>query len=170
MKRLALVAIVAVVACHSAAKPDGDGAGSASRGSAVSPPAVAAEGSAPPATPTAPSGSQPQRSAADAARFNDVERVLGQVITSAKQAKTLKEACSGVPALDEKIGELQHVTPPPGTEQAFSTQRNAIAMEIDVMGDQRCSDSSGADADTIRGELESLRKDFMKLQQIGAKP
>jgi hypothetical protein len=106
----------------------------------------------------------------DAARLNDVERVLGQVITSAKQAKTLKEACSGVPALDEKIGALQQVTPPPGMEQAFSTQRNAIAMEIDMVGDQRCTESSGADADTIRDELESLRRDFARLQQIGAKP
>jgi hypothetical protein len=170
MRRLALVALVALTACHTSRKSDGDGTGSTSSGSAAAPSAAAAGGSGSSTTTTAPSGAQPQRSAADAARFNDVERVLAEAMASAKQAKTLKEACSGVPALDEKIGALQQVTPPPGTEQAFSTLRNALAMEIDVMGDQRCSDSSGADADTIRDELESLRRDFTKLQQIGAKP
>jgi len=98
------------------------------------------------------------------------ERALVDAITSAKQASSLKDACSSLDALSRKVDGLQQVTPPAGFERAFSEARNGISMVLDVMQDQRCSDSSGADADTIRSGLESLRKEFVTLQQIGTKP
>jgi hypothetical protein len=101
--------------------------------------------------------------------MGDAARALADAITSAKKASSLKEACSSLDALSPKVDGLQHVTPPSGFERAFSETRNGISMVLDVMQDQRCSDKSGADADTIRAGLESLRKEFVKLQEIGVK-
>lgn len=96
VRHLVIVAVIALAACRSAAKPDGSGRRSASRASAATLPAVAAPDSATPpgGATTAPVGTQPQRSAADAARVSEVEHAIEQAITSAKQAKTLKEACN----------------------------------------------------------------------------
>jgi len=88
----------------------------------------------------------------------------------AKQAKTLKEACSGLPALEQGLVDLNHVTPPTGLAQAFAEEREGIFMLLGVMQDQRCSEDSGADADTIRRELGMLRGDFTRLQGVGVKP
>jgi hypothetical protein len=99
----------------------------------------------------------------------EAEQALAATITAAKQAKTLKEACSGLAALEKKIDVLQHVMPPAGFERPFSESRNGISMVLDVMRDQRCSDGSGADADIIRDGLDDLRREFGKLQQIGSK-
>jgi hypothetical protein len=100
---------------------------------------------------------------------NEAERALTGAIATAKQAKTAKDACSGLDVLAKKLGELHFVTPPAGFEQAFSTERNALSMKLDVVQEQICPDS-GADANEIIRELDSLLTTFSRLQQIGAKP
>jgi len=96
------------------------------------------------------------------------DAALSRAIAGAKQAKTLAEACGGLGALWDQLTTLNQVMPPAGSEQAFSEERNGIFMLLDVMRDQRCDESSGADADMIRDELGQLRKEFVALQQEGA--
>jgi UDP-N-acetylmuramyl tripeptide synthase len=111
---------------------------------------------------------QPNRSATDARRMTEAEQALSDTIEHAKNATTLKAACSGLEPLAKKLNALEHVTPPVGFEQAFSTERNALGMTLGAMMDQDCADGSGMDADTIRDGLENLHKTFARLQRIGA--
>jgi hypothetical protein len=99
-----------------------------------------------------------------------VERALTAAIAHAKEAKTLKDACTGLNELAEKISAFHAVVPPAGFEQAFNGARNGIDMKIDVIQEQRCSEDSGLDADTIHSELDGLHERFVELQGIGAKP
>lgn len=103
--------------------------------------------------------------------MSDAERVLGMSIAGAKTARNLKEACNGLSLLAERISGLSAVKPPAGSEKVFSKQRDSLNADLKVMEkDCAATSSADADADAIRDELESLRKDFVKLQQIGAKP
>jgi len=91
-------------------------------------------------------------------------------IANATDAKTLAEACGGIDALAKEMDALDHVTPPAGFERPFSEGRNGMGMTLGMMRDQDCAADSGMDADTIRMGLETLRKRFVELQQIGMKP
>jgi hypothetical protein len=146
MKRLAIIVLLATLACRS----------SPSAGSRT--PA--------PSEPVA----QPKRSPADAERMRDADRALTAAIGNAKDAKTLVEACSGLDGLAKQLDALEHVTPPVGFERPFSEGRNGMGMTLGMMRDQDCAADSGMDADTIRMGLETLRKRFAELQQIGATP
>jgi hypothetical protein len=124
-----------------------------------------------PATaPASPPIAQPKRSPEDAARFANAERAINEALAAAEQAKTLKEACSGLDALMKTLQQLQLGDPPAGFERAYNEQRGGLVMLLDVIQSQDCADGSGADADLIRDELENLRKRFVELQGIGAKP
>jgi len=101
--------------------------------------------------------------------MNAAKIALATAIEKAKSAKTLKDACGVLGSLTTPIQELQLVTPPKGFERPFSEERNGLATLLDVMQDQRCADDSEISANTIRAELEDLRKGFVRLQQIGAK-
>lgn len=123
------------------------------------------------ATAAGPQPSGPtKRSKADAARMVAADRALLAAAERAKWAKTLSEACSGLGGLGDALGSLNFVTPPPGSERAFSESRDGLGMLLGVMVGQRCDASSGADADLIRDNLGELRKRFGELQGIGAKP
>jgi len=112
--------------------------------------------------------SQPKRSAEDVARVAEADKTVAGAIAKAKAAKTLKEACSGLGELEKGLLATNHVVPPKGFERQFAEARNGLFMKLGVMQEQDCVDGSGLDADTIRGELDSLHKEFVKLQQIGA--
>jgi hypothetical protein len=73
-------------------------------------------------------------------------------------------------ALTPKISALQLMRPPAGFERAFSEHRNGLAMQLDVMVDQNCAAGSDMTENIIRSGLESLAREFVKFQEIGAKP
>jgi len=102
--------------------------------------------------------------------MRDAEAALAAALASAKDAKTLKEACGVFLALSPKIDDLQLVIPPAGFGRSFSEHRNGLSMELGVMLDQDCAADSEMSANTIRRGLERLRREFIKLQQLGAKP
>jgi len=119
-------------------------------------------------------GPQPRgptkRTRADTDRMAAADRALITAAARAKAAKTLGEACSGLAELAKKLDQLELVTPPRGFERAFSEGRNGLGMLLGVMMDERCDASSGADADLIRDNIGELRREFVALQQLGAKP
>jgi hypothetical protein len=178
-----VVVVLALGACHSAPKPEGTAAGSnpatvaasaATQPSAASPTSMPPTGKQPAApgapTPVASTEAHPKRSSEDAVRMAEAEKALITAMANAKQAKTLKEACSGLDALEKGLLVTNHVTPPVGFEREFAESRNGLFMKLGVIQDQDCADGSGLDADTILSGLESLRTEFSKLQRIGAKP
>jgi len=188
VKRLAIFVIIALAGCRG---PGGSSAGaggsstpgsSGSGSSAVAPAAKPGSEStsdtpnaqtttATPATAQAsPPVAQPKRSAEDSARFANAERAITEALATAKQAKTLKNACSGLDALMKTLEDLQQGYPPVGFERAFNEQRGGLVTMLDVTQSQDCADGSGLDADSIATELERLRREFVKLQQIGTKP
>ena len=113
---------------------------------------------------------QPKRSSADTARVREAETALAAAVAIANDAKTLQEACNGLIALTPKISALQLIRPPKGFERDFSEHRNGLGMQLDVMVDQNCAAGSDMSENIIRSGLESLAKEFVRFEEIGAKP
>jgi hypothetical protein len=124
---------------------------------------------APAPAPSKPSVAQPKRSAQDTARMNAAGQALATAADKAKSAKTIKEACEALPPLDKALGELEWVTPPKGFEREFGQQREGLPMVLDDMEEHLCSDNSEFAPEDISHGIESTRRGFVKLQQIGAK-